>query len=632
MNRKKILFLEQYSKISGGQKVLLSLAGELKGYYDLCVVVPEKGDLTTELENLNIEYAVFPIGYYSIGKKTFFDIFNYLLRLPFLVRKLTTLLKEKDIDLVYANGARTFIWGSIACKKTRVPMVWYIHSIFDKGLIKKLCVLFGKNDIVKNIIAVSQSVKKPLALVGEKIKVIYNGIDTGLYFPATSKNGPFRKELKIGNTPLIGMVCFLMEWKGIDDLLMAGKEIIRVHPNVKFAIIGDVLYDTKGQKYKKYLISMVKKLGLNDNVIFTGYRKDIPAVMKELDIFVLASKKPDPCPTSLLQAMASGAASIATDFGGPAELIDNGKDGLLYEPGNHMELAEKISSLLDDPEKRAELSHNARKKIERDFNRIDYLNKIKKIIDDSFRNIYINGGYAKYNPSWHIEDSPWKARKIINVIPEAVLGKLNSKLKIVDAGCGTGEILKLVSRRFRDNGLSVSCDGYDISPSAIESAKKNFPEANFYCRGFDKGRYKTSGQNIDIALLIDILEHIEDPQRLLREVSEVSAYAVCHMPLEDNLEVKIRRLKKRFKKSVGHINYYNKKSAVELIEKNGFSIEDMTFTCLDYDADYAMKSLPRRLIAQPLRRIFFKDHPGFTAAVLGNCSLMFFLRSLKKNL
>ncbi|MFC1667403.1 glycosyltransferase family 4 protein [Candidatus Omnitrophota bacterium] len=384
MSRKKIIFLEQYSKISGGQKVLLSLINGFKDHYECCVVVPEKGDLTKELENLKITYAIFPMGYYSLGKKTPFDIFNYLFRLPYLIQKLTKLIKEKDIGLVYANGARSFVWGTIACNLTNTSIVWHIHSIFATGIIRKLCIFFGKNRIVKKIIVVSRAVKEPLFAIGGKIELIYNAVDTKLYFPRENKYGPLRKELKIMSNPLIGIVGFLMEWKGVDDLIRAAKKVSSSHPQAKFAIIGDILYDIKGQRYKKYLKGLVNKLNLNNNVIFVGYRKDIPEIMKELDVFVLASKKPDPCPTSLIQAMASGVAVIATNFGGPAEIIRNNEDGLLYTSQNYTELAEKISFLLNNPKKMTDISHNACKKIKENYNQIDYLRRIKRIIDSSF--------------------------------------------------------------------------------------------------------------------------------------------------------------------------------------------------------------------------------------------------------
>lgn len=380
---KKILFLEQYAKLSGGQRVLLSLIKGLKDCYHLCVVVPGRGDLTAELERLNIEYTIFPMGYYALGKKTLFDMLTYTMRIPYLTHKLKSLIKAKNIDLVYANGARSFVWGTIACHLTKTAMIWHLHSIFAKGLIRRLCIFFGKARIVKKIIAVSGAVKSPLPGLSEKTEIIYNAVDTGAYFPKDEKSGLLRKQLKIGDNPLIAMVGFLMPWKGIGDLIRAAKIVNSRYPQAKFAIVGDVLYDKTGQRYKQHLTRLVNELDLNSNVLFSGFRDDVPEIMRQLDIFVLASKKPDPCPTSLIQAMASGAAAIATAFGGPAEIISDSEDGLLYAPGDYQALAEKILFLLDNPQARKNISDNAAQKIKQNFNQSDYLTKVKEIIEAS---------------------------------------------------------------------------------------------------------------------------------------------------------------------------------------------------------------------------------------------------------
>ncbi len=246
---------------------------------------------------------------------------------------------------------------------------------------------------------------------------------------------------------------------------------------------------------------------------------------------------------------------------------------------------------------------------------------------DTGNNLYQSGAYARHNPAWHREDSPWKARKIIEAIPEDVLKELPHSIRIVDIGCGVGEILKLVSEFFHKRGLTVEAHGYDISSEAISHARIHFPAGIFHQSEFTPREWEKNGRTIDITLMIDILEHLERPGKLLSEAGAVSRYCICHIPLEDNVEVRLRGLRRRFKNTVGHLHSYTEKNAVRLLEENGFSIERINFTCLDYDADYRMKSLPRRLIAQPLRRIFFKRHPGFTAQVLGNCSLMAFLTS-----
>ena len=120
----------------------------------------------------------------------------------------------------------------------------------------------------------------------------------------------------------------------------------------------------------------------------------------------------------------------------------------------------------------------------------------------------------------------------------------------------------------------------------------------------------------------------EEIDSLFSEVEKEMAsalYVVCHLPLEDNLEVNIRGKKSHFTDTVGHINFYNKKSALQLFKDCGFNVRKMVYTCSDVSADYKLKSLPRRLIAQPLRKVFFRCFPRFTASVLGNCSLMVLL-------
>ena len=103
--------------------------------------------------------------------------------------------------------------------------------------------------------------------------------------------------------------------------------------------------------------------------------------MRALDILVLTSKDPDPCPLVLLEGMASGLAVIATYFGGPAEIIENYRDGLLYTPGNHQELADKIAHLLENDSLRAEMGQRAVAKIRERFTQAEYIKRINQIIN-----------------------------------------------------------------------------------------------------------------------------------------------------------------------------------------------------------------------------------------------------------
>ncbi len=386
MPKKKILFLDQYAQLGGGQKVLLSIIKHLKDDYNCSVVVPGHGLLTDELNRLKVHYIVLPVGYYGIGHKTLFDIISYTVRIPYLAYRLKHILRMRHIDLVYANGARTFIWATLACKMTQTPVVWHVHSIFNRGIIRALCLIFGRDATVKKIIAVSKAAAAPLTPLSKKMEIMYNAVDITEYFPQSSSTTPasFRNSLGIKTGCLITMVGLLLEWKGIDDFIRAAHTVIPLHPEATFVIVGDVLYNRSGIRYKRHLFNLVRTLNIQHNVVFTGFRKDVANILRETDIFVLASRQPDPCPTSLLQAMASGASVIATNAGGPQEIIREGENGLLYTANKPEELAAKIICLLDNPDKKILLADNAVKSIRKNYREDLYLPRLKAIIDRTF--------------------------------------------------------------------------------------------------------------------------------------------------------------------------------------------------------------------------------------------------------
>lgn len=625
--KRKILFLEQYATISGGQKVLLSIIDGLKGNYEFSVMLPKTGALTDELKKRNISYRKLPVGYYSLGKKNAWDFLNYIIRLPYLIFKLCLIIDKEKPDLIYANAARTFVFATIAATIKKIPLVWHVHSIFDKGISRRLCNCFGRNHIVKKVIAVSDAAKLPLTALWPKTKIMYNAIDEKVYHP-DARIGQVRKRLNITDEILISMVGLLVEWKCVDDFIRAAQIVTESFPKIKFLIVGDVLHDGKGKRYKQYLLDMVQDFGLGKNIIFTGFRNDVPVIMREVDIFVLASKQPDPCPTSLLQAMASGPAVIATNFGGPAEIIKDGADGLLYSACDYHELSEKMLELIENSEKRKQLAASAQQKIKEHYNYNDYMSDIKNVIKHIFeeddKDMYKSGEYALHNPTWHKEDAKWKADKIGKLIGDDFLNQFTSGLDVIDIGCGTGDILKLVTTDLKIKNIDVNPIGYDLSSDIINQAKSNFPQANFLPKSFNRNNYKKQS-GATLVFLIDILEHIQDPAQLLEEVRQSCDYAVCHIPLENNFEVNIRGKKKHFTNTVGHINFYDKNSALRLFEDCGFNVKKLIYTCSDVSAEYKLSSLPRRLIAQPLRKVFFRYFPQFTASVLGNCSLMVLL-------
>jgi glycosyltransferase involved in cell wall biosynthesis len=382
---KNILFLEQFSKLSGGQFVLLSIIDGLnRSIINPIVVLPEIGDLSKELDKRRVEYVCLPIGEYSAGKKPWTEIIKMLFSSFWLTFLVVRLIKAKKIQVVYANAPRTFLWGTLAAKLAGVLVVWHIHSLLS-GLELKLCKVLQKH--VAKIICVSECVAKPFRQLQKaaQIEVVYNGIDVDKY-TRPSQTGKLKSELRVGpQLRVVGFIGQIAEWKGVADFIEAANLISKTEDQVLFVVIGEALFGKSRQiTYKDQLRQRVKELGLEKVVLFLGGRIDIPDVLAGIDILVLPSRTPDPCPLVLLEAMAAGKAIITAKHGGPAEIIKEDQTGRFFLPGNVFELSQSIQSLLNAPDQVIRLGKNAQIAAKEAYSLGEFQGNISKIINGLF--------------------------------------------------------------------------------------------------------------------------------------------------------------------------------------------------------------------------------------------------------
>jgi 2-polyprenyl-3-methyl-5-hydroxy-6-metoxy-1,4-benzoquinol methylase len=136
--------------------------------------------------------------------------------------------------------------------------------------------------------------------------------------------------------------------------------------------------------------------------------------------------------------------------------------------------------------------------------------------------IYTKGDYLENNPTWHLEDSTWKAEQILNIIKKNNL----QPLSVCEVGCGSGEILNQLYLKLPDNRDFI---GYEISPQAFQ-----------LCQEKNKDRLKFKLGNLieeedvffDLLLCIDVFEHIEDYFTFLRSLRKKAQYKIFHIPLD----------------------------------------------------------------------------------------------------
>jgi len=228
-------------------------------------------------------------------------------------------------------------------------------------------------------------------------------------------------------------------------------------------------------------------------------------------------------------------------------------------------------------------------------------------------NIYISGDYLEDNPTWHAEDSPWKADQITNIIIE---NKIQPKT-ISEIGCGAGMILNNLSQKkqFKDAFFR----GYDISPQAIEIAQRNKKKnIHFYCEDL------LSEDNLDyfdILLVIDVLEHTQDYMGFLKKCREKAEYKIYHIPLDLHVSSMIRNAFIKDRYTIGHLHYFTADWAIATLKDTDHEILDHFYT----NGSIALFKLHpsfKRALANILRWLFAKINPSLTARLFGGYSLL----------
>jgi glycosyltransferase involved in cell wall biosynthesis len=176
-----------------------------------------------------------------------------------------------------------------------------------------------------------------------------------------------RAELGLGpGVPLIGVVGRIAHWKGHKLFLHAAARVRESLPETRFLIVGDAV--TSGDhRLKEELFQLVQVLGLEEAVIFTGVRSDVPEVMAALNILVLPSELPEPLGRVVLEAMATARPVVATRQGGPLEIVVDGETGYLVPPRDPQLMAEAILSLLQAPERARMMGRAGRTRCEQRF-------------------------------------------------------------------------------------------------------------------------------------------------------------------------------------------------------------------------------------------------------------------------
>lgn len=294
------------------------------------------------------------------ARRTLWPVFSYILKTGIKVRSF-------PVDLIHCNAYFPIFSGKIGTTLRQIPMVRTFHDVFSfRGMVEsQRSIVWGSLGYLVNllsarvsdesVIAVSIQCKEKLIKMGvpeEKITVIPNGVNIKLFDSIRVKKIP-RQILYVGR---------LVNYKHVNWLIMAFKHVVGEVQDAKLKIVGD------GPERLK-LERLVKKLKLVDKVVFTGLTptyEDVVKYYKESEVFVLPSTFEGEG-IVLKEAMAAylPVIGIRVKGSGVLNLIKDGKNGYLVNPGRPDFIAEKIIQLLQDRQKRERMGKWGRKFVEK---------------------------------------------------------------------------------------------------------------------------------------------------------------------------------------------------------------------------------------------------------------------------
>ena len=262
------------------------------------------------------------------------------------VRQIKQLVREEGIDLIHCHEMKGRLYGLLAARGTKARAMTTHHNWIRSDF---LVTCFENFDgfylrFFPKIVAVSQEVRQLMhryLISDKKIEVIINGIDMQEFRRDQAARERIRQEFGIApETPLIGTFGRLSPEKGQKHLITAAEQVLKTCPEARFLLVGDGF---QGEEMREYAAS----LGIAEQVIFAGFRKDVAQLYSALDIFVLPSLL-EGTPMALLEAMATALPAISSEVGGVGRIIEDGVNGLLVPPAEPEQLAAAILRLVKD--------------------------------------------------------------------------------------------------------------------------------------------------------------------------------------------------------------------------------------------------------------------------------------------
>ncbi len=358
----KILYVLPAGERGGAEVVFLNILDNLnKNLFEPFVIVLKDGPFISELKNQGLTPIVLKTNRIR-SIKGFFETTKFI----------RNFIESQQIDVIHCNGTGAQIYGGFAAGHTGTPCIYHLHDSVEwswsrQGFVHLLAqfslpisrLFSGKQNRIQ-FIAVSKYVAERFQQTWgteKNIQVIHNSI--------RSTNA--EAVSMMSHNPVVTWIGRFQRWKGAHIFIKAAEIIHKDHPEVEFILVGGTAFGIEPD-YEKELRDLAGSLNLESSLKFAGHQSSVDSFIGSADIVVHSSIRPEPFGLVILEAMNAGKPVVASNEGGPVEIVNHGVTGLLIPPNDPKELANAIVKLLQDKTLRTKMGQAAQERVQKDFN------------------------------------------------------------------------------------------------------------------------------------------------------------------------------------------------------------------------------------------------------------------------
>jgi len=370
--RARVLFFVESLALGGSEKQSIEVARQLaiNGWEVTVGCLRQGGPLKARVGEMGM-----PLVEFHVGSLLTPAAVTQLLRATLFIRR-------QRFQVVQANDLYSNLFVIPAAWLARVPIIissrrdlshWWWYTPLKRRILHAIQRL--STWVIVNSEAVRRDLIETDGFDPNRIRVVHNGIDVDGYKQQHhgTKTGCF-----VGLPSAYKLIVMVANMhilvKGHRNLIAAAQTVCREYPNAQFILVGD------GQQ-RAFLEAETRAVGLDDSVIFLGYRTDIPELLSYCDVGVLASTA-EGLPNAILEYMAAGLPVVATKVGGVPEVVQDGVSGLLVPPEDSAALAGALLRLLRDEQFAQRLGKAGRQHVTDKFNFNLVLHSLNKIYSE----------------------------------------------------------------------------------------------------------------------------------------------------------------------------------------------------------------------------------------------------------